>query len=124
MIQANRNVASFNTIIAILQNYQSKIKLIRKCENTHKKIINNECAILFNKTCINERLLPKYKYISIYTYIQVSHANITTIGATLNRRYSLESFSSTEIIEHSNLTPSLNNSLFPTINCSLHFFVS
>ena len=35
--------------------------------NTRKKIINNECAILFNKTCINERLLPKYIY--IYTYI-------------------------------------------------------
>ena len=52
MIQANRNVASFNTIIAILQNDQSKIKLIRKYENTRKKIINNECAILFNKTCI------------------------------------------------------------------------
>ena len=27
-----------------------------------KKIMNNECAILFNKTCINERLLPKYIY--------------------------------------------------------------
>ena len=31
-----------------------------------KKIINNECAILFNKTCINERLLPKNIYIYIY----------------------------------------------------------
>ena len=60
MIQANRNVASFNTIIATLQNDQSKIKLIRKYENTRKKIINNECAILFNKTCI---------YIYIYVYI-------------------------------------------------------
>ena len=65
MIQANRNVASFNTIIEILQNDQSKIKLIRKYENTRKNIINNECAILFNKTCINERLLPKYIYICI-----------------------------------------------------------
>ena len=41
-----------NTIIEILQNDQRKIKLIRKYENTQKKIINNECAILFNKTCI------------------------------------------------------------------------
>ena len=41
-------------------NDQSKIKLIRKYENTRKKIINNECAILFNKTCI---------YIYIYMYI-------------------------------------------------------
>ena len=62
MIQANQNVASFNIIIEILQNDQSKIKLIRKYENTRKKIINNECAILFNKTCI-------YIYIYIYIYI-------------------------------------------------------
>ena len=66
MIQANRNVAFFNTIIEILQNDQNKIKLIRKYENTRKKIINNECAILFNKTCINERLLPKYIFVYIY----------------------------------------------------------
>ena len=53
MVLVNRNVApSFNTIIEILQNDQRKIKLIRKYENTQKKIINNECAILFNKTCI------------------------------------------------------------------------
>ena len=66
MVLVNRNVApSFNTIIEILQNDQRKIKLIRKYENTRKKIINNECAILFNKTCINESLLPKYIYIYI-----------------------------------------------------------
>ena len=70
MVLVNRNVApSFNTIIEILQNDQRKIKLIRKYENTRKKIINNECAILFNKTCINESLLPKYIYIYIYIYI-------------------------------------------------------
>ena len=69
MVLVNRNVApSFNTIIEILPNDQRKIKLIRKYENTRKKIINNECAILFNKTCINESLLPKYIYIYIYIY--------------------------------------------------------
>ena len=47
----------------IEKNGQRKIKLIRKYENTRKKIINNECAILFNKTCRNESLLPKYIYI-------------------------------------------------------------
>ena len=71
MVQVNRNVASFNTIIEILQNDQRKIKLIRKYENTQKKIINNECAILFNKTCINERLLPKYSDIG---YDRATHA--------------------------------------------------
>ena len=70
MIQVNRNVASFNTIIEILQNDQRKIKLIRKYENTQKKIRNNECAILFNKTCMNERLLPKYINIYIYKRIE------------------------------------------------------
>ena len=67
MIQANRNVASFNIIIEILQNDQSKIKLIRKYENTRKKIINNECAILFNKTCVGE--LPKYIYIGVWSQV-------------------------------------------------------
>ena len=63
MVLVNRNVApSFNTIIEILQNDQRKIKLIRKYENTRKKIINNECAILFNKTCIDEGLLPKSQF--------------------------------------------------------------
>ena len=84
MIQANRNVASFNTIIEILQNDQNKIKLIRKYENTRKKIINNECAILFNKTCINERLLPKYKFIYVYKTITIdSKVKNNAIGRVL-----------------------------------------
>ena len=29
------------------------LRVFRKYENTRKKIINNECAILFNKTCIH-----------------------------------------------------------------------
>ena len=37
MVQVNRNVASFITIIEILQNDQRKIKLIRKYENTQKR---------------------------------------------------------------------------------------
>ena len=70
MVQVNRNVApSFNTIIEILQNDRRKIELIKKYENTRKKIINNECAILFNKTCINESLLPKHIYIYIFLAI-------------------------------------------------------
>ena len=67
MIQANRNVASFNAIIATLQNDQNKIQLIRKYENTRKKIINNECAILFNNTCI-----PIYIYIYILGFLKTS----------------------------------------------------
>ena len=72
MVQENRNVAppSFKTIIENLYNDPSRIKLFRRLENTRKKIINNECAILFNKTCINECLLPKY--INIYTCVYVN----------------------------------------------------
>ena len=64
--QENRNApSSFKTIIEILYNDPCRIKLFRRLENTRKKIINNECAILFNKNCINERLLPKYIFIYI-----------------------------------------------------------
>ena len=79
MIQANRNVASFNTIIAILHNDQSKIKLISKYENTRKKIINNECAIiLFNKTCI---------YIYIYIYIYTSLHTVLIMKFQLKKNF-------------------------------------
>ena len=68
MVQENRNVAptSFKTIIENLNNDPSRIKLFRRLENAMKKIINYECAILFNKTCINECLLPIYIYIYLY----------------------------------------------------------
>ena len=87
MIQANRNVASFNTIIEILQNDQNKIKLIRKYENTRKKIINNECAILFNKTCINECLLPKYSDIGHdrATHAQTAQFRMDTVANQLSK---------------------------------------
>ena len=87
MIQANRNVVSFNTIIEILQNDQSKIKLIRKYENTRKKLINNECAILFNKTCINVRLLPKYSDIGHdrATNAQTAQFRMDTVADQLSK---------------------------------------
>ena len=42
-------------------------KLIRKIENLENKLANARVAILFNKTCLNENILPKYTNIYIHT---------------------------------------------------------
>ena len=74
MIQENRNVASFKTIIEILHNDPSRVRLFRRLENARKKIINNECAMLFNKTWINER-----SHIYIYIYWLKNWSEFPTI---------------------------------------------
>ena len=33
---------------------------IRKSENIEKKLINAELALVFNETCYNENILPRY----------------------------------------------------------------
>ena len=35
-------------------------KLFRKLESVEKKIINNNWSSVFNKTCLNNNLMPKY----------------------------------------------------------------
>ena len=35
-------------------------KTIRLIESTDKKLINAELALLFNETCKNENILPRY----------------------------------------------------------------
>ena len=48
-----------------LYQYGSETRqLIRKIENTEKKIINAELALIFNETCYNENILPRYTNIS------------------------------------------------------------
>ena len=92
MVLVNRNVApSFNTIIEILQNDQRKIKLIRKYENTRKKIINNECAILFNKTCI-------YVYICTVTERMRNHAQHGSIINHLRECHSISKIKTVELV--------------------------
>ena len=47
---------------------------IRKLEKAHNVFINNKYGIIFNETCIKERLLPKYTtdiYIYVYMYIYI-----------------------------------------------------
>ena len=43
-------------------------KTIRLIESTDKKLINVELAFLFNETCKNKNILPRYTDIFIYIY--------------------------------------------------------
>ena len=45
---------------------EKKVK-IRTLEKFHKSLITNAYGIIFNRTCIKERLLPNFT--NIYTYI-------------------------------------------------------
>ena len=51
----------------------SQKSLIRKYENLNKKLINARNAVVFNKTCIKENLLPNYTDTSIYIWILQIH---------------------------------------------------
>ena len=44
----------------------TKVK-IRRLEKLHKYLITNAYDIVFNRTCINERLLPNFAYIYIFS---------------------------------------------------------
>ena len=50
-------------------------KITRRLEKLQLKIINKQRSIVFNKTCLNNNLLPKYTlfdiYLSIYIYIYI-----------------------------------------------------
>ena len=50
-----------------LHNYNPEVrKLIRKAENIEKKKINAELALIFNKTCYDENILPRYTNINTH----------------------------------------------------------
>ena len=46
----------------------TKVK-IRRLEKLHKSLITNAYGIIFNRTCMNELLLPNFTNIYIYIYI-------------------------------------------------------
>ena len=48
---------------------QDTRKLIRNIENIEKKLIDCQLAVVFNKTCLNEDILPVYSNTYIYIYI-------------------------------------------------------
>ena len=41
------------------------------------KTMNKQCSIVFNKTCLNNNLLPKYTLFYIYIYIYIYIYNLT-----------------------------------------------
>ena len=46
----------------------------RKIRRTLEKLqlkIKKQCSIVFNKTCLNNNLLPKYTLFNIYIYIYI-----------------------------------------------------
>ena len=40
---------------------------IRNIETTEKKLANAKIAVIFNNTCLNENLLPRFSNIYIYS---------------------------------------------------------
>ena len=55
-------------------------KRIRKIENLENKLANARVAIVFNKTCLNENLLPTFTNIYIYIYILNFRCNSVPIN--------------------------------------------
>ena len=54
----------------LLNHQPEKIrKLFRRIENLEKKVANSRVAIAFNKTYLNENLLPIFMNIYIYIYL-------------------------------------------------------
>ena len=47
------------------------IKVIREFEWIQKKICRHKMSIMFNETCINEEMLPKYTYVYVYIYLYI-----------------------------------------------------
>ena len=65
---ATRALTSFFCRVSILQPDNIK-KHARNIEDQEKKLANARVAIVFNKTCLNENLLPTFTNIYIYIYI-------------------------------------------------------
>ena len=66
---------NFGELIHDLQTNAKKV--IRKIERTERKLQKAKSALVFNETCINEDILPKYTnmYIYIYIYIYIYRKN-------------------------------------------------
>ena len=45
--------------------------LIRSIEKTNRKIINTQLSLVFNKTCIQENLLPAYTHTHTHTHTYI-----------------------------------------------------
>lgn len=67
----------FSRIVFNLQNEENK-KIFRNIEKTTKKYITNKLHLLFNKTCINENLLPNYTNFKVHDAAARNEDFITT----------------------------------------------
>ena len=63
---ASQNLISLNIgqLLNLLDNVNKNY--VRKFEKLNKSFVNNKYGISFNKSCINEELLPNYTNIYIY----------------------------------------------------------
>ena len=72
MVYGNRNVkytANMMNFGNFLHQFDPDTrKSIRLIESTDRKTINAELSLLFNETCLNEKILPRYTNIYIYIY--------------------------------------------------------
>ena len=59
----NKVITLGTSIASLPSNIKSSIRLL---ERTEKKLINCQCSLLFNRTCIQENLLPKYTKFKLY----------------------------------------------------------
>ena len=57
-------MTSFGDIL--FRHQEEHKKCIRNIEQTSKKLINSEYAVVFNKLCIKENLLPKYTNVRLH----------------------------------------------------------
>lgn len=51
--------------------------IVRKIEKINRKLVNVKYALVFNKQCIKENLLPAYT--NIYIYIYMSGGLVTVV---------------------------------------------
>ena len=102
MTDAGRNVDNFNVIINHFNQYPNIIKSFRKFETIQRKLINSNCAILFNESCIKEGLLPKYSNIgnndrATHTQTQRYRMDAVNNQLTLAKSRKLELSSQSEL---------------------------
>ena len=74
-VDNTNNFNNFRNFGQFLNTLDVSLKqIIRKKENLINKLNRVKSAILFNETCLNEKLLPNYTlYMYIYIYMKVAH---------------------------------------------------
>ena len=73
MIGDDRNRSSELTNFGnmLFSHESQQLVLVRNLEELYRKKIRSSFDVTFNKTCLNENLLPKYTEVYIYIYIYI-----------------------------------------------------